>query len=166
MCTEVHRKEVKLNGAMDWGLVYHFIKGRGVWAPKDTKSWGRDQELYGGTREGQGFLISISVKSVYANSSLSWLSLSRDKNILLTHILRRHGMKLCPASRQIRGWQWTLLAYVDSKLPKAPKGHILGWHSLYPFIRHWRPWHNLWHTTVCNPRKWAPLVPYFKGLET
>lgn len=116
-------------------------------------------------REGQGYLISILVRSVYANLSLSWLLKSGDKNILLTHTVRRHCMKLCPAFRQIRGWQWTLLAYVDSKLLKAPKGHILGWHSLYPFTRHWRPWHNLWHAIFCNLTKWVPRYANFKGLS-
>lgn len=90
MCTEVHRKEVKLNGAVDWRLMYHFIKGRGGVGRQRAINPGEGTRNYmGELREGQGYLISILVWSVHANSFL----LSRDKNKLLTHILRRHCMQ-------------------------------------------------------------------------
>lgn len=38
----VHRKNMELKEAVDLRLRYHFNKGKGVWASRDDKSWGRN----------------------------------------------------------------------------------------------------------------------------
>lgn len=87
------RRETQWSSRLRAYVPFHQRKGGGVGRQRAINHGEGTRNYMGELREGQGYLISILVRSVHANSSLSRFLLSRDKNNLLTHILRRHCMQ-------------------------------------------------------------------------